>query len=162
MCRHARENCPLFVKQEETEFSEEALEKAEKILEDTKMLKFQMPYIDKIIWPYKDRRWLFPIFKSFIKIIAKIHYKQRKYEADAIVSTPEDFEIAKELWKNFDKILIYRVSDPARDLLEKLARAYCHRLIHDGELRTNDPTTHKPVHMHCYRQMKKGKKKGFS
>jgi len=91
-----------------------------KIIEDTKDLKVEIPYIDAIQWPYKSRRWLFPIFKSFLQIVTKINYKKREIKGDRIFSTPEDFEITKRLWASCLEHIIYRVSAPAKRLLNAL------------------------------------------
>jgi len=91
-----------------------------KILEETKDLKVKIPYINAIQWPYKNRRWLFPVFKNFIKIITKIHYKQRQINGDVLISTPEDFEITKQLWASCLEHIIFRVKRPAKELLDIL------------------------------------------
>jgi len=91
-----------------------------KILEETRDLKVVIPYIDRIIWPYKDKRWLFPIFKAFLEVITKIHYKQRKIVRDSIFSTYEDFATTKKLWGACLEHIIYRVSKPVKKVLDIL------------------------------------------
>jgi hypothetical protein len=91
-----------------------------RILEDAKALSVKIPYIQEITWPFKDKRWLFPIFKNFIKTIAKIHYVNREKTTTELTATTEDFETAKQLWKTFIKNIIYRVSRPAETVLDAL------------------------------------------
>lgn len=90
------------------------------IFEETKALTVKIPYIDRIVWPYKNYRWLFPIFKSFIQIITKTRYKNREIENNTITSKTDDFTTAKSLWSNFIESIIYRASEPAKTLLNVL------------------------------------------
>lgn len=90
------------------------------ILQHTSNLKIIIPYLNDIIWPFTNKRWLFPIFKNFIKTIAKIYYKQHTIIDNEITATRKDFQIAKQLWKHFEKHIIYRASTPAQNILNKL------------------------------------------
>ena len=89
------------------------------IVQDTKDLGVVIPYA--IEWPFKERRWLYPIFLSFIKTICKVRYKQReKDEHDNLIATPEDFVLAKGLWKSFEDTIAKRVTGSAQTILEEL------------------------------------------
>ena len=89
------------------------------IVQDTKGLGVVIPYA--IEWPFKERRWLYPIFLSFIKTICKVRYKQReKDEHDNLIATPDDFVLAKRLWKSFEDTIAKRVTGSAQTILEEL------------------------------------------
>ena len=108
---------------EELEADTEAFEVAKAvtkvIAEKTKNLKVFVPfYID---WPFKSRRWLYPLFLSMIKIIAKCRFKQRKINENGyLVAEQADFELAKQLWKTFEKTIIFRVSKTAEKVFNTL------------------------------------------
>ena len=91
------------------------------VVENTAKLQVEIPY--KIEWAYKKRRWLYPIFVAFIKTITKTNYKQRKVNPKngKLISTAEDFNVARRLWAAFEKTLIYRVSQSALEILELLS-----------------------------------------
>lgn len=92
---------------------------AYQVVQDTKNLGVVIPYA--IEWPFKERRWLYPIFLSFIKTICKIRYKQReKDDQGKLIATPEDFELAKDLWHSFEDTIAKRVTGSALTLLECL------------------------------------------
>ena len=89
------------------------------IVQDTRDLGVVIPYA--IEWPFKERRWLYPIFLSFIKTICKVRYKQREKDAhDNLVATPEDFVLAKRLWNSFEDTIAKRVTGSAQTILEEL------------------------------------------
>jgi hypothetical protein len=92
----------------------------QKILQETKDLQVKIPYLDRIEWPYKDKRWLFPIFKNFIKTLTKIHYKNRQIIDKEIIADEDDFNLVKGLWEPYTTHVIYRVSAPAETILNKL------------------------------------------
>jgi len=89
----------------------------QKISKETVNLELKMPS-KGLEWPYKSRRWLFPIFAAFIDAIARIHYKQRKIKDNKIYVTKEDIEEAKTLWKVYEKNIVYRVSATAISIYE--------------------------------------------
>lgn len=90
----------------------------QKIVKETAGLKVKKPF--KPVWPFKKRRWLFPIFATFVDTIAKIMYKQRKMEDGYIRAQAEDVETAKRLWQTYQKSIIYRVSKSALTVYEVL------------------------------------------
>jgi hypothetical protein len=90
------------------------------IINDTKALTVEIPYLEQIKWPFKDKRWLFPIFKRFIRAITKIHYTQREIKDNIITAAPVDFDITRTLWKTFQEHIIYRASTPALKILDQL------------------------------------------
>jgi hypothetical protein len=90
------------------------------IIDETEDLDVKIPF--RIKWVYKNRRWLYPIFLAFIKTIAKARYKYRETDSESrIIAQPEDFQLAKQLWKSFEKTIIYRVSDAAMKVLTELS-----------------------------------------
>jgi predicted transcriptional regulator len=89
------------------------------IVENTKNTPVFVPFYFK--WPFKNRRWLYPMFLSFIKIIAKIHFKKRKTNEEGyLIAEKDDFELAKQLWKTFSETIVYRVSRSARDVFNHI------------------------------------------
>jgi predicted transcriptional regulator len=88
------------------------------IMTETKDRGVFIPY--KIRWPFKERRYLYPMFLSFIKIIAKIRFKNRRVEEGFLIAEREDFETARAIWKAFEEPIVYRVSPSARALLEAI------------------------------------------
>lgn len=65
------------------------------IIKETKGLGVKIPF--KIDWPFKHRRFLYPMFLAFVKVLAKINYKRRKRTEDGkIVAEVEDFETARD------------------------------------------------------------------
>ena len=91
------------------------------VVENTAKLEVEIPY--KIEWAYKKRRWLYPIFVAFIKVVTKTNYKRRKINPKnkKLISTAQDFKTARRLWAAFEKTLIYRVSQSALEILELLS-----------------------------------------
>ena len=91
------------------------------IVEETKEVNVKIPF--EIYWPFRQRRWLYPIFLAFIEVITKIRFKRRQRdETEALIATAEDFEFAKQLWKAFQKSIIYRVSKSALIVFELLPK----------------------------------------
>lgn len=86
------------------------------IIRETKNLPVFVPF--EIKWPFKERRYLYPLFISFIKIIAKTRFKQRRIEQGYLIAERADFETAKEIWKTFEETIIHRVSTSAKKLLK--------------------------------------------
>jgi len=100
----------------DTEAFEIARAMTKLIVENTKELKVFIPF--HIDWSFKDRRWLYPMFLSFIKIIAKCRFKQRQINDEGyLIAEEADFELAKQLWKAFDKTIVFRVSKAAEKVL---------------------------------------------
>jgi len=89
------------------------------IVESTKDLPVFIPW--HIKWPFKRRRWLYPIFLSFIRVIAKARFKHRQINSEGyLIPEREDFELAKQLWRSFGETIIYRVSKSAELLLQEI------------------------------------------
>ena len=88
------------------------------IIKDTTEYRVKKP--SKPVWPFKSRRWLFPIFVMFVNVITKIRYKQREIKDGMIIAQKEDIDKAKELWKKFQETIIYRVSAIARTIYDML------------------------------------------
>lgn len=88
------------------------------IVEETEKLKVEIPY--GIHWVYKDRRFLYPFFLAFIRVITKINFKQRRIEDEYIIATVEDFNMAKKLWINSESAITRRVGESALTILEHL------------------------------------------
>ena len=90
------------------------------IIRETKDLPVFIPF--EISWPFKQRRYLYPLFLSFIKIIAKTRFRKRRREQGFLIAEREDFETAKEIWRAFEETIVYRVSSSARKLLELIPK----------------------------------------
>jgi len=88
------------------------------IVRETETLKVKIPYA--IRWPFKERRFLYPVFLAFIRVIVKTRFKKRRIEGEYLIAEPEDFETAKKLWKSFEKTIMRRVSPSAQSILENL------------------------------------------
>lgn len=89
------------------------------IIENTEDLQVKIPF--EIDWPFKDRRFLYPMFLSFIKVLTKVHHKQRERDEDgSLVASIEDFETARSLWVYFERSIGYRVSPSALSVLDAL------------------------------------------
>lgn len=89
------------------------------IIRETEPLSVTIPF--SIKWPFKERRFLYPIFIAFIQVITKINFKKRQKDSESrLVATVEDFNLAKKLWKSFEESIMYRVSKSAITVLEKL------------------------------------------
>jgi len=102
------------------------------IIENTKDLDVSMPYIQRIVWGYKNRRWQFNIFQSFLQVVTKINYKKREIKDGKLVSTEEDFNFTRDLWTACRYHIIHRISQPAQELLDHLHDT---RLNADKDLR---------------------------
>ncbi len=85
------------------------------IVKEAKNLPVFIPFV--ITWPFKQHRYLYPIFISFIKIIAKINFKKRRVEDGYLIADVEDFEEAKRIWRGFIETIAYRVSASAEEIL---------------------------------------------
>lgn len=88
------------------------------IAENTAENKVKIPF--EILWPYKQRRWLYPTFIMFIRAITRTNYKKRRTEDDTLIADKEDFNEARRLWTKLGKTLVYRVSQSAQEILEIL------------------------------------------
>jgi len=72
-------------------------------------------------WPFEDKRWLLPQFLYSAIIITKINYKKRKIDENGkLIMAEEDLIKARDLWKKFIERIIYRVSLPAKQVLDIL------------------------------------------
>ena len=90
------------------------------IIKETDGKKVVIPF--QIKWAYKERRFLYPVFLAFIRVIAKIHFKHRRRGANGnIIASIEDFELAKNLWKALEKPIRYRVTKSALSILDELS-----------------------------------------
>jgi predicted transcriptional regulator len=101
---------------------------SQRIVKDTEKLKVKKPF--KPLWPFKQRRWLFPIFTTFVDTIAKVRYKQREIQDGSIIARSEDVEMAKQLWQTFKGSIIYRVSQSALTIYELLPSQVEQALTH--------------------------------
>jgi len=86
------------------------------IVDETKELKVKIPY--GIEWAYKDRRFLYPFFLAFIRVVTKINFKHRKIEDGYIIANREDFETVKEIWRSSEKAISRRVEKSALTVLD--------------------------------------------
>jgi len=90
------------------------------IIQETAEMKVSIPF--KFSWPFKKRRFLYPVFLAFIKVIVKVHFKQRETDKEnRLVATIEDFMLAKKLWRTFERSIMYRVSNSALNVLDTLS-----------------------------------------
>jgi len=125
----------------------------QKIVKETAHLKVKKPF--KPVWPYKSRRWLFPIFVGFVDSIVKAMYKQRKIEGDFIIAQKEDIEKAKELWKIYEKNIVYRVSATAIMIYELIPELKEEAMTHAEIAETTGLSTD-TVRRHCKELTKEG------
>lgn len=124
------------------------------VVEETQNLKVIIPF--EIDWPFKNRRWLYPIFLSFIKVITKIRFKKRKRDSTgAIIAESEDFELAKKLWKRFIKTIIFRVSTSALTIYEILPDSPDDALTH-SEISKNINLSTKQIERLCKEMVDEG------
>jgi len=125
----------------------------QKIVKDTIHLEVKKPFDP--VWPFKERRWLFPIFVAFVDTIAKIMYKQRKIENNNIIAQKEDINRAKQLWKVFEKNIVYRVSATAIAIYELIPAVQEEATTH-AELAELTGLSTETVRVHCKELTKEG------
>lgn len=90
------------------------------IIKEMEEKKVIIPF--QIKWAYKERRFLYPVFLAFIRVIAKIHFKHRRQDANGnLIASIEDFELTKDLWKALEKPIRYRVTKSALSILDELS-----------------------------------------
>lgn len=88
------------------------------IIEKTKDLDVLVPWSIKN-WPYTDKRFLFPMFLTFVKSITRIGFKQRR-QGDILITEKADMLAAARLWSIFHKTIRYRVSSSAWEIYKVL------------------------------------------
>jgi len=105
------------------------------IVEATKKVQVSIPF--KIDWPFKNQRYLYPIFLAFIEVICKINFKQRKLDAQGkLTATSKDFQLAKQLWTTFMESIVYRVSATSLKVLNAIPLERAEAITH-AELAEN-------------------------
>jgi len=88
------------------------------IIDETKDLKVRIPYM--IDWVYLERRFLYPFFLAFIRVITKINFKQRRIKDGYIMATPEDFDTACKIWATNERTIARRVGKSSLTVFECL------------------------------------------
>lgn len=85
--------------------------------EETSGRGVEIPFT--IRWPFKGRRFLYPIFIAFIEVVTKARFMQRKTNENGdFIATLADFEMVRNLWRFFERSIFYRVSSSALDVYE--------------------------------------------
>ncbi len=74
-----------------------------------------------ILWPFKGRRFLYPVFIAFIEVTTKTRFKQRETNENGdFIATLADFETVRDLWRFFELSIFFRVSRSALNVYERI------------------------------------------
>lgn len=75
---------------------------------------------DDVSWPYKEKRWLFPMFAAMVQVIAKVNFKRRQIVDGRLHAEKEDFYTAARIWKESERTTAFRIPRNMQLVLEAI------------------------------------------
>jgi hypothetical protein len=113
------------------------------IIENEGLVEIRIPFIRKVIWNDIQHPRSFPFFKDIIRCMTLFKIRQREKHGDFYMSTIEDFEAAKKMYKMMEATNATKLNSKEIAVLTYLSDRYQEWKSAHGDAFTNLPSKYR-------------------